>query len=166
MVVYFVTLIWTIGPEVGEIALCREFEDVHLRVNEKKVLNTLNKDKNRATIRYWLWYLHNHAGSHHHIANTCRFPMSGKIKSTDMKVNWWVVHQLRYAYLVHIGNPWCLSASSKPAWVACLYKSLPSTKTYRYIYARIHCKLQIILLAIFYWQKIFRSASRLCKCKF
>jgi len=33
------------------MALCREFEDVHLRVNEKKILNTLNKDKNRPTIR-------------------------------------------------------------------------------------------------------------------
>ena len=33
------------------VALCKEFEDVHLRVNEKRVLNTLNKDKNRITIR-------------------------------------------------------------------------------------------------------------------
>ena len=52
MAAWFVTLIQTVVREVGEIALCREFEDVHLRVNEKKVLNTLNKDKNRATIRY------------------------------------------------------------------------------------------------------------------
>ena len=48
---------WGVGDstfghvQVGEMALCREFEDVHLRVNEKKVLNTLNKDKNRPTIR-------------------------------------------------------------------------------------------------------------------
>ena len=28
-----------------------EFKDIQLRVNEKRVLNTLNKDKNRATIR-------------------------------------------------------------------------------------------------------------------
>lgn len=31
----------------------KEFEDITLRVNEKKILNTLNKDKHRATIRYW-----------------------------------------------------------------------------------------------------------------
>ncbi|XP_071790611.1 uncharacterized protein [Asterias amurensis] len=45
---------------------CKEFADIQLRVNERKVLNTLNKDKNRVTIR---------------------FPMKGKIKTTDMKVN-------------------------------------------------------------------------------
>jgi len=87
---------------VGEIALCREFEDVHLRVNEKKVLNTLNKDKNRATIR---------------------FPMSGKIKSTDMKVNCLIQASLG-----------CL-----PVQEFALNQDI---------------------------QKIFRSASRLCKCKF
>ncbi|XP_038054687.1 probable ATP-dependent DNA helicase HFM1 [Patiria miniata] len=45
---------------------CKEFSDIQLRVNERKILNTLNKDKNRVTIR---------------------FPMKGKIKTTDMKVN-------------------------------------------------------------------------------
>ncbi|XP_022085821.1 probable ATP-dependent DNA helicase HFM1 [Acanthaster planci] len=45
---------------------CKEFSDIQLRVNERKILNTLNRDKNRVTIR---------------------FPMKGKIKSTDMKVN-------------------------------------------------------------------------------
>lgn len=29
----------------------KEFTDVQLRVNEKRTLNTLNKDKNRITIR-------------------------------------------------------------------------------------------------------------------
>lgn len=29
----------------------KEFSDVQLRVNEKKTLNMLNKDKNRTTIR-------------------------------------------------------------------------------------------------------------------
>lgn len=37
--------------QVIQLSLCKEFEDVRLRVNEKKVLNTLNKDKNRPTIR-------------------------------------------------------------------------------------------------------------------
>ena len=40
---------------VGVVSQCQEFADVHLRVTEKRVLNTLNKDKNRATIRYTLW---------------------------------------------------------------------------------------------------------------
>ena len=31
---------------------CKEFSDVKLRVTEKKVLNGLNKDKNKQTIRY------------------------------------------------------------------------------------------------------------------
>ena len=35
------------------VVLCssKEFRDVQLRNNEKKTLNTLNKDKNRLTIR-------------------------------------------------------------------------------------------------------------------
>ena len=36
---------------LSTLSLCQEFDDVHLRVNEKRVLNTLNKDKNHATIR-------------------------------------------------------------------------------------------------------------------
>uniref|UniRef100_A0A3Q3LJI7 DNA 3'-5' helicase n=1 Tax=Labrus bergylta TaxID=56723 RepID=A0A3Q3LJI7_9LABR len=43
----------------------KEFSDIQLRVNEKRPLNTLNRDKNRITI----------------------FPMEGKIKSSEMKVN-------------------------------------------------------------------------------
>ena len=40
------------------VVLCnsKEFRDVQLRNNEKKTLNTLNKDKNRITIR---WKFHN-----------------------------------------------------------------------------------------------------------
>eukprot|EP00063_Salmo_salar_P020555 XP_013995390.1 PREDICTED: probable ATP-dependent DNA helicase HFM1 [Salmo salar] len=54
-------------PELIELmAKGREFTDVQLRVNEKRTLNTLNKDKNRITIRY---------------------PMEGKIKNKEMKVN-------------------------------------------------------------------------------
>ncbi|CDQ68847.1 unnamed protein product [Oncorhynchus mykiss] len=54
-------------PELIELmAKGREFTDVQLRVNEKRTLNTLNKDKNRITIRY---------------------PMEGKIKNNEMKVN-------------------------------------------------------------------------------
>uniref|UniRef100_A0A3B3RKF1 Probable ATP-dependent DNA helicase HFM1 n=1 Tax=Paramormyrops kingsleyae TaxID=1676925 RepID=A0A3B3RKF1_9TELE len=44
----------------------KEFNDVQLRMNEKRTLNTLNKDKHRITIR---------------------FPMEGKIKNREMKVN-------------------------------------------------------------------------------
>ncbi|KAM9459939.1 putative ATP-dependent DNA helicase HFM1 isoform 2-T5 [Salvelinus alpinus] len=54
-------------PELIELMVKgREFTDVQLRVNEKRTLNTLNKDKNRITIRY---------------------PMEGKIKNKEMKVN-------------------------------------------------------------------------------
>ncbi|KAK6302426.1 hypothetical protein J4Q44_G00267810 [Coregonus suidteri] len=54
-------------PELIELmAKGREFTDVQLRVNEKRTLNALNKDKNRITIRY---------------------PMEGKIKNNEMKVN-------------------------------------------------------------------------------
>lgn len=34
------------------ISNCAEFVDVKLRINEKKILNTLNKDKDKITIRY------------------------------------------------------------------------------------------------------------------
>uniref|UniRef100_UPI003AAD2253 probable ATP-dependent DNA helicase HFM1 n=1 Tax=Centroberyx gerrardi TaxID=166262 RepID=UPI003AAD2253 len=44
----------------------KEFSDIQLRMNEKRTLNTLNRDKNRITIR---------------------FPMEGKIKNNEMKVN-------------------------------------------------------------------------------
>ncbi|CAH3171720.1 unnamed protein product [Porites lobata] len=48
------------------VSKCKEFSDVKLRVNEKRALNGLNKDKNKPTIR---------------------FPINGKIKTTDQKVN-------------------------------------------------------------------------------
>ncbi|XP_030062595.1 putative ATP-dependent DNA helicase HFM1 [Microcaecilia unicolor] len=51
---------------VTMVSNCNEFSDVQLRTNEKKILNTLNKDKNRIIIRY---------------------PMEGKIKTREMKVN-------------------------------------------------------------------------------
>lgn len=35
------------------ISNCTEFVDVKLRTNEKKILNTLNKDKDKITIRYF-----------------------------------------------------------------------------------------------------------------
>ncbi|TKC48508.1 hypothetical protein EI555_003109, partial [Monodon monoceros] len=52
---------------VTMIASCKEFLDIQLRTNEKKTLNTLNKDPNRITIR---------------------FPMGGRIKTREMKINW------------------------------------------------------------------------------
>nr|XP_057922081.1 probable ATP-dependent DNA helicase HFM1 isoform X1 [Doryrhamphus excisus]XP_057922082.1 probable ATP-dependent DNA helicase HFM1 isoform X1 [Doryrhamphus excisus]XP_057922083.1 probable ATP-dependent DNA helicase HFM1 isoform X1 [Doryrhamphus excisus] len=51
---------------IDVVSKSREFTDIQLRMNEKKTLNILNRDKNRITIR---------------------FPMEGKIKSSDMKVN-------------------------------------------------------------------------------
>ncbi|XP_073704911.1 probable ATP-dependent DNA helicase HFM1 [Garra rufa] len=61
-------------PELIEmISKGKEFSDVQLRINERKTLNTLNKDKNRTTIR---------------------FPMEGKIKCNDMKVNCLIQAQL------------------------------------------------------------------------
>ncbi|XP_078075341.1 putative ATP-dependent DNA helicase HFM1 [Mustelus asterias] len=63
---YLVTGTETLVELVTLISNCKEFTDIQLRVNEKKILNTLNKDKNRITIR---------------------FPMEGKIKTNEMKVN-------------------------------------------------------------------------------
>ncbi|XP_030630596.1 probable ATP-dependent DNA helicase HFM1 [Chanos chanos] len=61
-------------PELIEmISKGKEFSDVQLRVNEKRTLNTLNRDKNRITIRY---------------------PMAGKIKTNEMKVNCLIQAQL------------------------------------------------------------------------
>ncbi|KAJ8270164.1 hypothetical protein GJAV_G00111050 [Gymnothorax javanicus] len=61
-------------PELLQlISKSKEFSDIQLRVNEKRTLNTLNKDKNRITIRY---------------------PMEGKIKNNEMKVNCLIQAQL------------------------------------------------------------------------
>ncbi|XP_068948830.1 probable ATP-dependent DNA helicase HFM1 [Petaurus breviceps papuanus] len=56
----------TLSELVTMIASCKEFLDIQLRINEKKTLNTLNKDRNKITIR---------------------FPMEGRIKTREMKVN-------------------------------------------------------------------------------
>uniref|UniRef100_H0VA28 Probable ATP-dependent DNA helicase HFM1 n=1 Tax=Cavia porcellus TaxID=10141 RepID=H0VA28_CAVPO len=63
----------TLSDLVAMIANCNEFLDVQLRINEKKTLNTLNKDPNRTTIR---------------------FPMKGRIKTREMKVNCLIQAQL------------------------------------------------------------------------
>ncbi|KAF7700408.1 hypothetical protein HF521_003366 [Silurus meridionalis] len=63
----------TLSELVDIISKIKEFSDVQLRVSEKRTLNMLNKDKNRVTIRY---------------------PMEGKIKSNDMKVNCLIQAQL------------------------------------------------------------------------
>uniref|UniRef100_A0A3B3HZ50 DNA 3'-5' helicase n=1 Tax=Oryzias latipes TaxID=8090 RepID=A0A3B3HZ50_ORYLA len=47
------------------VSKSKEFSEIQLRVNEKRPLNSFNKDKNRTTI----------------------FPLKGKMKSSDMKVN-------------------------------------------------------------------------------
>uniref|UniRef100_A0A3Q3WGG6 DNA 3'-5' helicase n=1 Tax=Mola mola TaxID=94237 RepID=A0A3Q3WGG6_MOLML len=47
------------------VSKSREFSNIQLRMNEKRQLNTLNRDKNRITI----------------------FPIEGKIKTNEMKVN-------------------------------------------------------------------------------
>ncbi|XP_058159164.1 probable ATP-dependent DNA helicase HFM1 isoform X2 [Dasypus novemcinctus] len=63
----------TLSDLVTMIASCKEFLDVQLRISEKKTLNTLNKDPNRITIR---------------------FPMEGRIKTREMKVNCLIQAQL------------------------------------------------------------------------
>uniref|UniRef100_A0A3B3YXN9 Probable ATP-dependent DNA helicase HFM1 n=1 Tax=Poecilia mexicana TaxID=48701 RepID=A0A3B3YXN9_9TELE len=63
----------TLPDLVDLVSKSKEFRDVQLRVNEKKTLNTLNRDKNRATIR---------------------FPLEGKIKTSEMKVNCLIQAQL------------------------------------------------------------------------
>ncbi|XP_004619982.2 probable ATP-dependent DNA helicase HFM1 [Sorex araneus] len=63
----------TLSDLVTMISSCKEFLDVKLRISEKKMLNTLNKDPNRITIRY---------------------PMEGRIKTREMKVNCLIQAQL------------------------------------------------------------------------
>ncbi|XP_042353171.1 probable ATP-dependent DNA helicase HFM1 [Plectropomus leopardus] len=48
------------------VSKSKEFSDIQLRMNEKRHLNTFNRDKNRITIR---------------------FPIDGKIRTSEMKVN-------------------------------------------------------------------------------
>ncbi|XP_076001011.1 putative ATP-dependent DNA helicase HFM1 [Genypterus blacodes] len=55
------------------VSKSREFSIIQLRMNEKRPLNTLNRDRNRVTIR---------------------FPMEGKIKTNEMKVNCLIQAQL------------------------------------------------------------------------
>ncbi|NWU38267.1 HFM1 helicase, partial [Hylia prasina] len=63
----------TLNELIRMISNCTEFVDVKLRTNEKKILNTLNKDKDKITIR---------------------FPMEGRIKTREMKVNCLIQAQL------------------------------------------------------------------------
>ncbi|XP_038158410.1 probable ATP-dependent DNA helicase HFM1 [Cyprinodon tularosa] len=63
----------TLPELVDLVSKSKEFRDVQLRVNEKRPLNTLNRDRNRTTIR---------------------FPLEGKIKTSEMKVNCLIQAQL------------------------------------------------------------------------
>ncbi|XP_068547074.1 probable ATP-dependent DNA helicase HFM1 isoform X5 [Anas acuta] len=63
----------TLNELVTMISNCAEFLDVKLRINEKKILNSLNKDKDKITIR---------------------FPLEGKIKTREMKINCLIQAQL------------------------------------------------------------------------
>ncbi|XP_062872969.1 probable ATP-dependent DNA helicase HFM1 isoform X2 [Trichomycterus rosablanca] len=63
----------TLSELIELISKGKEFSDVQLRVSEKRTLNMLNKDRNRVSIRY---------------------PMDGKIKTNDMKVNCLIQAQL------------------------------------------------------------------------
>ncbi|KFW04798.1 putative ATP-dependent DNA helicase HFM1, partial [Eurypyga helias] len=63
----------TLNELIKMISNCTEFLDVKLRTNEKKILNSLNKDKDKITIR---------------------FPMEGKIKTREMKINCLIQAQL------------------------------------------------------------------------
>ncbi|MEQ2307495.1 ATP-dependent DNA helicase MER3 [Ameca splendens] len=63
----------TLPDLVDLVSKSKEFRDIQLRVNEKRPLNTLNRDRNRTTIR---------------------FPLEGKIKTSEMKVNCLIQAQL------------------------------------------------------------------------
>ncbi|XP_041847498.1 probable ATP-dependent DNA helicase HFM1 [Melanotaenia boesemani] len=63
----------TLSDLIKLVSKSREFSDIQLRMNEKKALNTLNRDKNRSTIR---------------------FPLEGKIKTSEMKINCLIQAQL------------------------------------------------------------------------
>ncbi|XP_022610745.1 probable ATP-dependent DNA helicase HFM1 [Seriola dumerili] len=63
----------TLSDLIELVSKSREFSDIQLRMNEKRPLNTLNRDKNRITIR---------------------FPIEGKIKTSEMKVNCLIQAQL------------------------------------------------------------------------
>ncbi|XP_064004052.1 probable ATP-dependent DNA helicase HFM1 [Pogoniulus pusillus] len=63
----------TLKELITMISNCAEFLDIKLRTNEKKILNSLNKDKDKISIR---------------------FPMEGKIKTREMKINCLIQAQL------------------------------------------------------------------------
>lgn len=63
----------TLSDLIDLVSKSREFSDIQLRMSEKRLLNTLNRDKNRTTIR---------------------FPMEGKIRTNNMKVNCLIQAQL------------------------------------------------------------------------
>ncbi|KAM6918287.1 LOW QUALITY PROTEIN: putative ATP-dependent DNA helicase HFM1 [Xenentodon cancila] len=63
----------TLADLIELVSKSREFSDIQLRLNERRPLNTLNRDKNSTTIR---------------------FPFEGKIKSSEMKVNCLIQAQL------------------------------------------------------------------------
>ncbi|KAF7669759.1 hypothetical protein LDENG_00124140 [Lucifuga dentata] len=63
----------TLSELIELVSKSKEFSDIQLRMNEKRPLNTLNRDKNRVTIR---------------------FPIEGKIKTSEMKVNCLIQAQL------------------------------------------------------------------------
>ena len=94
------------SAQVSVLSVCPELSDIRLRVNEKRTLNALNCDKNRQTIR-WACGLCRPLGGPCGLCATSdkpqgvgaicewswlfyRYPMNGKIKTTDMKVNWCV----------------------------------------------------------------------------
>ncbi|KAK7945331.1 hypothetical protein WMY93_001059 [Mugilogobius chulae] len=72
------------------VSKSKEFSDIQLRMNEKRLLNTLNRDKNRTTIRPMQSNVH----FAKLICASCRFPMEGKIRTNDMKVNCLIQAQL------------------------------------------------------------------------
>ena len=98
-----------------------------------------------------------------------RFPMSGKIKSKDMKVNWSATHVPLYIF--------CCAVCCRPlsaACTPCMYTIHCShnTCTYHTVHLLLCSLLQATLgcLPVQEFslnqdtQKIFRSASRLSKC--
>ena len=65
------------------LSQCQEFKDIRLRVNEKKVLNTLNKDKNRATIRCAVCGWHRHRA----VCVVCGIPVDFQLQISYEREN-------------------------------------------------------------------------------
>lgn len=105
------------------ISKSKEFSDMRLRVDEKKCLNLLNKTKNE---------------------NSIRFPFNGKIKTLDMKINWWEC----------VVVSWLLTKF--------LFNFFPSS-IIQAIFGCLEIEDQSIVSEAF---RIMRLGERICRCEY